>query len=268
MALFCTDIDGTLLNPDRTLSRRTIDAIRAVRAAGHAFVLCSSRMPESMRILEQLYDGADEPLIAYNGGLVLSRTGEVVHDVPIDADHARLIAEYCVGVDLHASFFAGEDWHVPGDDRWSQREINNTGVQPSILSSHDYIHSGRVDQNPPHKVMCMGEASLIDAVEHLLSAESGVVTYRSKDTYLEIANAACSKGMGVTAVAEELGFAKSECYFFGDNYNDIPAFGAVGTAIAVANGKQAVIEAATVTTGRHHDDGVALYLEAWLAKNR
>ncbi|WP_410705173.1 HAD hydrolase family protein [Chryseobacterium sp. SIMBA_029] len=39
----------------------------------------------------------------------------------------------------------------------------------------------------------------------------------------------------------------------------------MGTSIAVANGKQAVLDAATVTTARHHDDGVAAYLETWLA---
>lgn len=265
MAMFCTDIDGTLLNPDRTLSLRTIEAIRAIRAAGHAFVLCSSRMPESMRILERLYDGVDEPLIAYNGGLVLSRRGTVVHDVTIAPDHARRIAEYCSDADLHASFFAGENWHIWDDDRWTAREINNTGVYPHSMASKTYISSGRVDTNPPHKVMCMGEEQLVDGIEALLSTEPGVVTYRSKDTYLEIANSACSKGLGVEAAAEELGYAKSDCYFFGDNYNDIPAFAAVGTSIAVANGKQAVLDAATVTTSRHHDDGVAAYLETWLA---
>lgn len=265
MALFCTDIDGTLLNPERTLSERTIEAIRAIRAAGHSFVLCSSRMPESMRILERMYDGAQEPLIAYNGGLVLSSSGTVVHDVAIAPEQARRIADYCSEVDLHASFFAGENWHVWGDDRWTAREINNTGVQPRSMLSKEYISSGRVDETPPHKVMCMGEQPLIDGIESLLSTEPGVVTYRSKDTYLEIANAGCSKGMGVAAVADELGYAKSDCYFFGDNYNDIPAFAAVGTSIAVANGKQAVLVAATVTTARHHDDGVAAYLEEWLA---
>lgn len=265
MALFCTDIDGTLLNPERTLSERTIEAIRAVRAAGHAFVLCSSRMPESMRILERLYDGADEPLIAYNGGLVLSRSGEVVHNLPIAPEHARRIAEHCAKVDLHASFFAGEDWHVWAEDRWAAREINNTGVSPRSMLSLEYISSGRVDANPPHKVMCMGEPALVDEIEMLLGAEAAVVTYRSKDTYLEIANAACSKGLGVEAAAAELGYAKDECYFFGDNYNDIPAFASVGTSIAVANGKKAVLDAATVTTARHHDDGVAVYLENWLA---
>lgn len=266
MALFCTDIDGTLLNPERTLSKRTIEAIRKVRAAGHAFVLCSSRMPESMRILERLYDGTDEPLIAYNGGLVLSRSGAVVQDVAIASEHARRIAEYCSDVDLHASFYAGEDWHVWGDDPWTAREINNTGVVPRSMPSREYISSGRVDVNPPHKVMCMGEPALIDGIETILNAEPEIVFYRSKDTYLEIANAACSKGLGVTAAAEELGYDKGDCYFFGDNYNDLSAFAVVGTSIAVANGKQAVLDAATVTTGRHHDDGVASYLEEWLAK--
>lgn len=265
MAMFCSDIDGTLLNPDRTLSQRTIEAVQAVRAAGHAFVLCSSRMPESMRILERLYDGTDEPLIAYNGGLVLSRSRAVVHDVAITPEHARRIAEYCSDVDLHASFFAGEDWHVWGNDPWTAREINNTGVTPHSIPSKDYISSGRVDAHPPHKVMCMGEQSLIEGIVALLSTEPGVVTYRSKDTYLEIANSACSKGLGVEAAAEELGYVKGDCYFFGDNYNDIPAFAAVGTSIAVANGKQAVLDAATVITARHHEDGVAAYLETWLA---
>lgn len=265
VALFFTDIDGTLLNPERTLSQRTIEAIRAIRAAGHSFVLCSSRMPESMRILERMYHGVDEPLIAYNGGLVLSRSGAVVHDVRIDARHARMIADYCLATDLHASFFSGEDWFVWGDDQWTAREINNTGVNPHKLGAKEYISSGKVDVSPPHKIMCMGEPELIDGIETMLADEPGVVTYRSKETYLEIANSACSKGMGVVAAAEELGYEPSECYFFGDNYNDIPAFEAVGTSIAVANGKQAVLDAATVTTTRHHDDGVAVYLESWLA---
>ncbi len=266
MAMFCSDIDGTLLNPERTISRRTIEAIRAVREAGHSFVLCSSRMPESMRLLEKLYDGTDEPLIAYNGGLVMTRAGDIVLDVAIHADHARTIATYCLENDLHASFFAGEDWHVWGDDRWTAREVNNTGVTPHAMSSQDYVASGRVDLHRPHKVMCMGESALIDGIETLLGNEVGIVTYRSKDTYLEIANATCSKGIGVLAAADELGYAPQDCYFFGDNYNDLPAFSVVGTAVAVANAKPAVIDAATVVTARHHDDGVAQFLEHWLAE--
>lgn len=267
MALFFTDIDGTLLNPERTLSMRTIAAIRSVREAGHRFVLCSSRMPESMRILERLYDGVGEPLIAYNGALVLSQAGEIVHDVAIAPADARRVADYCEGVNLHASFFAGEDWHVWADDEWAAREINNTGVQPRPSTAREYVASGRIDEHPPHKVMCMGDPALIDGLEKLLVTVGSAVTYRSKDTYLEIANAKCSKASGVVSTAAELGFERSDCYFFGDNHNDLSAFAAVGTSIAVANGKTPVLEAASIITSRNHEDGVATYLEDWLRLN-
>ena len=71
MTLFCSDVDGTLLDHRRTLSSRTVAAIRAVREAGHTFVLCSSRMPASLEGLERLCGVEPTPLIAYNGGLVL-----------------------------------------------------------------------------------------------------------------------------------------------------------------------------------------------------
>lgn len=51
----------------------------------------------------------------------------------------------------------------------------------------------------------------------------------------------------------------------GPMYNDLPAFEVVGTSIAVANAKDAVLAAATVVTSRNHDDGVAKYLEDFLA---
>jgi Cof subfamily protein (haloacid dehalogenase superfamily) len=265
MAVFCSDIDGTLLNAERTLSPRTISAIRAVRDAGHTFVLCSSRPPASMRLLESLYGAMDEPLIAYNGGLVVSASGEVIRDIPIPSASARAIYALCVRLGVHGSFYAGDEWYVWAPDRWADREISNTGIQPQAEFSAAYIDSARVDIAPPHKVMCMGDAALIDEFENALATNPELVTYRSKPTYLEIANARCSKGAGVRAIAADLGVSLTEVTFFGDNVNDLSAFEVVGTAVAVANAKDEVIAAATIIAPRHRDDGVAQYLEEWLA---
>jgi Cof subfamily protein (haloacid dehalogenase superfamily) len=264
MAIFISDIDGTLLNPERTMSDRTISAIRSIHDHGHSFVLCSSRMPSSMRILEALYIGINEPLIAYNGGLVIEADGSVVHDVPLPALDAETIFGVCEELNVHGSFYAGDDWYIWGDDRWSQREINNTGVQPRREFASWYMLEGVVTKNPPHKIMCMGDEAAISEIEMTLSTNDRLVTYRSKDTYLEIANAQCSKGAGVSAILEERGIEAKDSYYFGDNYNDISAFAVVGTSIAVANAKQAVLAAATTTTASHHDDGVAQFLESWL----
>ena len=137
MTLICCDLAGTLLNSHRTLSERTIAAIRAVREAGHSFVLCSSRMPASMAALDLLSGGTGVPLIAYNGGLVLRDDRSVATNEHIAADDARLAYDTCARLSLHGSFFAGDAWYAWAHDRWTQREINHTAVEPPALSAHD-----------------------------------------------------------------------------------------------------------------------------------
>ncbi|MEW1952707.1 Cof-type HAD-IIB family hydrolase [Terrabacter sp. NPDC080008] len=264
MTLFCSDIDGTLLNPERTLSDRTVAAIRSTLDAGHSFVLCSSRMPSSMRILEGLYDGHDAPMIAYNGGLVLRSDGSASLNVPIGERDARALYERCRDLNVHMSVYVGDDWYAWDDDFWSRRETNNTAVAPSLRSAHDYFGETRLPGGSPHKVMCMGESNLIDQIASSVGGMAGLISYRSKDTYLEIANGNCSKGDAVKSVAGDLQVALSDVVFFGDNYNDLPAFAVVGTSVAVANGRPEVLAAATHTTARHHDDGVAQFLESWI----
>ncbi|KRF48989.1 hypothetical protein ASH01_04900 [Terrabacter sp. Soil811] len=267
MTLFCSDVDGTLLDHRRTLSSRTVAAIRAVREAGHTFVLCSSRMPASLEGLERLCGVEPTPLIAYNGGLVLRADRSVVTDVAITPADARATYAVCERLALHASFFAGDDWYAWGPDEWTEREATITAVDPSPESAHDYVSSGRVDVQPPHKVMAMGVPALVDELEAALTGRAGLVTYRSKATYLEIANAACSKGDGLRALADELGVDVSDTVFFGDNHNDVSAFAVAGTAVAVANAVDPALDAATVVTGHHREDGVAAYLEDWLASH-
>ena len=66
----CTDIDGTLLDGRRELSRNTIETIRKLSSL-MPVVLASSRMPSAMRHLQNELGILDHPLICYNGGYVL-----------------------------------------------------------------------------------------------------------------------------------------------------------------------------------------------------
>ncbi|WP_368497593.1 HAD family hydrolase [Herbiconiux sp. A18JL235] len=267
-AAFFSDIDGTLLGADREVSARTVSAIRRVIAAGYPFVLCSSRPPASMRLLEEPWAGASDtplPLIAYNGGLVLLEDGTTAADVRLAASDALAIFDACARLGVHGSFYSGDDWFAWADDRWAAREIENTKVTPRVEDAAWYRSSGTLDAAPPHKVMCMGAADSLDGIEALVASLPDAVGYRSKPTYLEIAAAGCSKGTGAAVVAAHLGVPLSDCVFFGDNYNDLPAFEVVGTAVAVANARPEVLAATPTHTATHHADGVATYLTDWLA---
>lgn len=62
-----SDIDGTLLRPDHSLTQATVDAVRHLRDAGIHFTVASSRPPRAMRqVIEAL--GVDLPTVSFNGG--------------------------------------------------------------------------------------------------------------------------------------------------------------------------------------------------------
>jgi Cof subfamily protein (haloacid dehalogenase superfamily) len=265
MTLFCSDIDGTLLNPERTISKRTAAAIGAAIAAGHPFILCSSRMPASMDQLRRLFSDERQPMIAYNGGLIIGQDEEILFTQTIPAAAARGIFDLCDEIDLHASYYCTDRWYAWADDRWTDRETNNTGVTPDGRSTRQFVADGGLEQALPHKVMLMGDKSLIDRAEVALRDDDDLVTYRSKETYLEVASARCSKGTALIHLAELLGYPLSETVFFGDNHNDLSAFEVAGTSVAVANAVGAVLVAADRVTARHHDDGVAVFLEEFLS---
>jgi HAD superfamily hydrolase (TIGR01484 family) len=71
----CSDIDGTLLNSERSLSPNLISIVSSI-STEIPFFLASARMPAAMRHLLQDLNRPTEPLIAYNGALVLDAEGK------------------------------------------------------------------------------------------------------------------------------------------------------------------------------------------------
>ena len=112
-----------------------------------------------------------------------------------------------------------------------------------------------------HKVMCMGDKEELDIVmEKLTTAYPDQLhLYRSKDTYIEIANKEISKLTGIKTLLTNSypEFDLENCIAFGDNYNDIEMLTAVKIGVAVANAKEAVLEIADDISETNHNDGVA-----------
>ncbi|SMG30551.1 hypothetical protein SAMN05661096_01987 [Marivirga sericea] len=262
----CTDIDGTLLNPQRELSKRTIDIIKSIKD-DTSIILASSRMPSAMRHLQETLDITDQPLICYNGGYIISQKDgiQVLDSVKIPFSTCEFIAQWSHHSKLHAGFYLEDDWFAPSEDQWTKREVNNTKVQASIFSGLELIESWKSQELGAHKIMCMGEPQLIDSlIAELKSMNSPLHLYRSKDTYLEIAPLEISKASALKHLLQaELKINMKEVIAFGDNFNDIEMLKAVGCGVAVGNAKEEVKQIANEITLPGKEDGVAATLEKY-----
>jgi len=254
-----SDIDGTLLNAARDLSKYTIETIEKLSKADIPFILISSRMPAAMRHLQKKMNIEHLPLISYNGGLIVV-DGKPVSSTEIPIEILTQLHQFNQDHDVHLSLFHNDEWYVPRDDFWTQREINNTKVQPEFESNQKVIEKWKKDGKGAHKIMAMGEEEKIDAIKEFLLEKfpDQLHLYRSKPTYLEIAPKTISK---LTAVQHLLDthfrFPLSQSMAFGDNYNDMEMIKGVGMGIAVGNAKPEVLEIAHMVTTPGKEDGVA-----------
>lgn len=267
--LVCSDIDGTLLNVDRVLSPRTIQAIKQLPAATQV-VLASSRMPKAMRHLQQDLDILGSPLICYNGSYVITQDANgreiELHNAPIPVEVARTAAEFGKEKGLHVGMYRADEWYVPAEDRWTAREERNTRVQSALVEAGELLGKWGQEAYGPHKIMCMGEPELVQGVLDLLQARHGheVHLYRSKDTYLEISHKSISKASALELVMEWMkGRSMSDVISFGDNYNDIDLLEASGWGVAVGNARDEVKAIANEVTLKNTEDGVAVTLEKY-----
>lgn len=257
-----SDIDGTLLNKERELSPLTIHVLRKLQQE-IPVVLISSRMPEAMRHLQGELEIAHQPLICYNGGLILV-DNEIVSSTEIPVPIIEALHQFNTEIGCHMSLYHNDEWYVPAMDHWAKREKNNTKATPTVLAAREVLTKWKKEQKGAHKIMCMGEEKHIDLIAEYLSEnfEKQLHLYRSKSTYLEIANREVSKLTAINILLKDYFHLElKDVIAFGDNFNDYEMLKAVGMGVAVGNAKPEILEIAKEITYHGKEDGVARSLQ-------
>ncbi|MFI2352679.1 HAD family hydrolase [Streptomyces sp. NPDC019443] len=259
--LVATDLDGTLLRGDETVSERTRDALAAATAAGAAHIIVTGRaVPWTRHILDDLgYDGlavcgqgaqvyhAGEHRLLTSvtldrqlAGLALSKIEAEVGPLALAASRDGLDGEVLVGAGYRVQesplpVVAFED----RSELWSA-PINKVYIQ----------HPG-LDDDALAQVARATVGSLVDVV----MAGPGVV---------EILPLGLSKATGLSLAARRLGLRAADTIAFGDMPNDIPMFGWAAQGVAMANAHEELKAVAHEITASNEDDGIAVVLEQLL----
>lgn len=261
--LICSDIDGTLLDKNRQLSKKTI-AVLTQLGENYPLVLISSRMPKSLRLVQNEINITNHPLIAYNGSLILDGDKTLLsQEIPFNV--LEKLANYVEDTTIHLSLYHNDEWVVPENDYWAKREENNTRVKPVVQDLYITLNDWQMRGISAHKVMCMGDADEIEQLYQTINKQHAhqINAYRSKDTYIELSHIEQDKASSLSFLLDENypSFTMKNCIAFGDNYNDTTLLQQVGVGIAVANAKKEVLECADGITQKNTEDGVANYLE-------
>src|SRR6056297_1137635 len=111
--LIAVDLDGTLLQEDRSITERDVRAIRAARERGVKVVLATGRMYSTTVPYARQLDLTDTPLICFNGAYItdLDNREKMAHYL-FSTDYARQIHREVARRRMHANFYLEDDIHV------------------------------------------------------------------------------------------------------------------------------------------------------------
>ena len=263
--LVATDLDGTLLRHDGTVSPRTRDALaRAVKAGAAHIVVTSRNVGWSRQVLDDLgYDG----LAVCGQGAQLYHAGD--HRLLTSVTLDRRVARHAVD-ELEAEL--GPLWIAAGRDGLTGAVlVDPEGYRVPAqdepgLPVHPYRDRAELWAEPLMKLYIRHrdytDDELAEAAHRLAGGTVGVVM--AGPGTVELLPLGLNKATGLSLAARRLGVRGDQAIAFGDMPNDIPMFqwAAYGVAMADAHENLRAI-ADEVTTG-NEDDGIAKVLERLL----
>lgn len=259
--LIASDMDGTLLHWDETVSAATVAELERWRADDVPFVLATGRPPRWMRGMREVLGWGTA--VCCNGAVLLDLERFAVLDEDL------LSPEILRGVTAELRVQQPETWfaveyglefrHEPVyRPRW---DVDAPGVEVATLEE--------MVQAPVAKLLARHERLDRDefvAVVEAVVGDRATVTHSSSDALAEISAAGVTKASGLAKIAARHGVGPEDVVVFGDMPNDIAAFEWVreggGRAVAMAHAHPDLLAVATDVTGTNDDDGVKDFLQS------
>ena len=254
--LVATDLDGTLLHPDGTVTARTRAALAAAEDRGITVVFVTGRPVRWMRDLWQ-HVGDHGLAICSNGGIVYDVAALAVRSArPIPAgvglSVADLLRDGIPGTTLAVERTTGFAKEPAFMERYALPDDVSVVPVADLFDAHTVKVLARHEDLEPEKFWAATE----ELVGHLVTT-----TWSSLGALVEISAAGVTKASTLALLCDELGIGADEVVAFGDMPNDLAMLEWAGTSYAMANAHPTVLELADRTAPANADDGVARVLE-------
>ncbi len=261
LRLFISDIDGTLVTPDKSLTPGAIAAVRDLASAGIGFTVVSSRPARGMRAIADALQ-LKLPFAAFNGGSIVAADGGLISAKRLSPEAARRAIALFQGRKLEVWGFADDSWLVLAlQGPHVDHERHTVGFDPTLVGSFEAVID-RLDK----LVAVSDDRGLLAAVEgEAQGALDGLANARrSQLYYLDVTHPEADKGHAVRALCAAIGVSPDETAVIGDQANDIAMFKVAGLAIAMGQSTDEVKSSAALVTEPNTADGFAHAVERFV----
>ena len=252
--LIASDLDGTLLNEDKTIASENLEAIKKAREQGVLFTIATGRpLPSTKRYYE--ITGADVPMILYNGALIYDgKTGKTISSVCLEPDDAIKILELADELGASACVWYDHKLYANKIDENVNEYKSLSGLEPIVIKDKKALAQKGIIKILIHDT----PQNLQNFVEKIRDVSfNNVTTCFSGKEYFEFFNKEVSKGVGLLRLCEYCGIKPQEVLALGDAENDKPMLKAAGIGVAMANGFPETKAAADYITDDNESGGWA-----------
>lgn len=256
--LIATDLDGTLLSDDRSISRENKDAIEYFMSEGGYFTITTGRSISGVScVLEQITPNA--PIVIFNGAALYDvKKEKIIWETFLD-ENARNVFKLIEEKFPYAGIeVCGKNTiYVSRGNELIREQLDFEGIP------ENYLHFSKVCE-PLRKALFVQSEELLPYVREEIASSPYGNSYnfmQSSPYYYEILPKDASKGNGLLKIAEILGIPQSKTVGIGDNENDLSLIRRAGVGVAVANALPVLLEAADFisTNNNSHSISTVIY---------
>lgn len=247
--MLVTDLDGTLLRKDKTISEKTIHTLIEFKNQGNEVVFATARPPRIVKEMIPQELKKEVSVICYNGACAIDEKSNVVYEKDIEEQNVKKMIEIAEKYGYHNFSFEINDELFSNFD--TTYFFGNCPNEIISLEKMNFETTNKM-------IICSQTPITEECQKSLMPYGNAIITDRGE--LCQIMNQEVNKWQAILALLSQKKLKPENVIAFGDDYNDYDMIKNAGIGVAMQNGEERIKEIANYVTGSNEQDGVATFI--------
>lgn len=253
--IIVSDLDGTLLRNDKTVSEETIKTLLDFKKQNNKILFATARPPrDAYKYVPEVL--RDNPIICYNGACIIDSQKNVLYKKEISRNDALKILR------IAKQFGYNNVCFEINDALYST--FDTTDFFGEALNQ--IVDLENMEFESVYKVIICSKTPINkELLEQISDISKGIIT--DNGTLCQIMDKDVSKWTSVQALIKQENIERKDVIAFGDDYNDYEMIQNAGIGVAMGNAEESIKEIADTVTDTNMEEGISKFIKRELLKS-